>query len=128
MAAISNYLGNKFLDHALGVASYTMPTTVYLALYTTNPTAANSGTEVSGNGYSRQACAFNAASGLTTANTAQENFTASGGAFGTVTHWGILDAATTGNLLFFGQWTNAKTINDGDTFRVEAGELDISVS
>lgn len=116
MAGISNYLENKLIDHSLGTASYTMPTTVYLALYTTDPTDANSGTEVSGSGYSRQAVTFSAASSGSTTNSSAESFTASGGSFGSVGYWGVLDASTSGNLLWYGALTNgAQTVTDGQS-------------
>ena len=53
MAALSDYLENELLDHALGTGSFTAPTNVYLSLYTTDPTDADTGNELSGNGYSR---------------------------------------------------------------------------
>lgn len=122
----SNYLENKLLDHSLGVASFTMPSNVYLALYTSDPGEANSGTEVSGNGYARQSCAFGAASGGASANSAQKTFTASGGNWGTITHWGLFDALTSGNLLHYGSLTAPRAINDGDSLIWNPGDLTIS--
>ena len=46
MSALTNFLENELLDHTLGVASYTAPSTVYLSLYTSNPTDADTGTEI----------------------------------------------------------------------------------
>lgn len=128
MAGISSYLANKLLEHACGKTSYTMPSTVYLALYTTNPTAADSGSEVSGNGYARQSLTFNSASNGTIDNAQEKTFTASGGSWGTITHWGLKDASTSGNLLFFGALTASKTIGDSDSLTLAVGDLDISLS
>ena len=115
MSQMSNYLENELLDHALGTGSFTMPATVYLALYTSNPADDNSGTEVSGSGYARNAITFGAAASGAATNSSQETFTASGGSFGTVTHIGLLDASTAGNLLVYGALTSSKTIADGES-------------
>lgn len=128
MSAFSNYLENELLDHTLGVGSFTMPATIYLAIFTTDPTDAASGTEVSGSGYARQAVTFAAASGGTTSNSSAETFTASGGNFGTVTHFGLFDALTTGNLLYHGALTTPRTINDGESLVFAIGDLDITLA
>lgn len=128
MAALSNYLENELLDHALGTGSFTAPSNVYLALFTSDPTDAGSGTEVSGNGYARQLITFGASSSGTASNTSEETFTASGGNFGTVTHMGIFDALTTGNLLFHGALTASRTINDGESIVFAVGNIDISLA
>ena len=53
---------------------------------------------------------------------------ASGGSWGTVTHFAIFDAATAGNLLFHGILTASKTVNDGDVFRFTATSLSITLA
>ena len=126
MSAKSNYLELKVLDHFLGTASTSAPSAVYLALFTSDPTDAGSGTEVSGNGYSRQAITFASASSGSASSSSAEEFTASGGAFGTVTHFGIFDASTSGNLLYHGALTASKTIADGDTLRFASGNITIT--
>ena len=126
MSAKSNYLENAVLDHVLGTTALTSPT-VYLSLYTSNPDEDDSGTEVSGNGYARIAVDFNAASGgSATGPDAVKEFTASGGAFGTVTHFGLHDASTSGNLIYYGALTASKTIADGDTLRFAANSVTIT--
>jgi len=124
--AKSNYLELKVLDHFLGTASTSSPSNVYLALHTANPTDAGSGAEVSGNGYSRQVITFASASSGSAASNSVEEFTASGGAFGTVTHFGIWDASSSGNLLYYGALSASKTIADGDTLRFASGAITIS--
>lgn len=126
MSAASNYLENEILDHALGTGSWTSPSAVYLAIFTTNPTDANSGTEVSGSGYARQEITFSAASSGTASNSTEETFTASGGNFGTVTHWGIFDASSGGNLLFHGALSASRTVNDGESLVFAIGSIDIT--
>jgi len=131
MSAASDYLENKVLDHFLGTASTSAPATVYLALFTTDPTDAGSGTEVStsGTAYSRQSIAFSSASSGSTSNSADVEFSqATGSGFGTVTHFGIYDASTAGNLLFHGALTSSKTIDAGDVFKIASGNLSITVA
>tara|TARA_B100000287_G_scaffold414575_1_gene447284 strand:- start:2978 stop:3361 length:384 start_codon:yes stop_codon:yes gene_type:complete len=124
--AKSNYLEDKALDHFLGTSSFTMPSNVYVALFTTDPTDAGSGTEVSGNGYARQSATFSSASGGSTSNSSAIEFTASGGSFGTVSHFGIFDALTSGNLLYHGALNASKTIADTDTLKISATGLTVN--
>jgi hypothetical protein len=131
MSAASDYLENKVLDHFLGTASTSAPATVYLALFTSDPTDAGSGTEVStsGTAYSRQSIAFSSASSGSTSNSADVEFSqATGSGFGTVTHFGIYDASTAGNLLFHGSLTASKTIDAGDVFKIASSNLSITVA
>lgn len=124
----SNYLIPKIIDHALGTAAYTSAATVYLALYTSNPTAADSGSEATLGSYARQATAFDAPSSGVTQNTDEESFGTASSGPNTITHWGIRDAATTGNLLVFGAWNNSNVVDDGDVYKVPAGSLTITAA
>ena len=124
--AKSNYLENKVIDHFLGTSSTSAPSNVYMGLFTSNPTDANSGTEVSGNGYSRQVITFNAASSGSATNSSAETFTASGGNWGTITHFGIFDASSSGNLLYHGALTDDKVIEDGDSLVVASSAITIT--
>lgn len=126
MSSFSDYLENELLDHVFANAAYTSPTTVYLGLYTVAPTDAGGGTEVTGAGYARQACAFDVAASGATANSAAESFTASGGNFGNVVAIGIFDAVSAGNLLAWDGITSA-TVNDGDTINFAIGAIDITL-
>jgi len=130
MSAASDYLENKVLDHFLGTASTTAPTNVYIALFTADPTDANSGTEVStsGTAYARQTATFSAASSGSTSNSANIEFSQATANYGTVTHFGIYDASTAGNLLFHGALTSSKTIETGDVFKIATGNLTITVA
>lgn len=143
MSAASDYLELEILDHILGEGNrnYTPATNLYIALHTADPTDAGSGTEVSGNGYTRvnadvnsSSGAFDAATQPSTGSTFSANTqtitfpTASGGNFGTITHIGIWDASTAGNLLFHGILTQSKVVNDGDTFQIQAANLVISLT
>lgn len=123
----SNYLEDALLDHSLGTTAYTAPSAVYLALFTSDPADDASGTELSGNGYARESVSFNASSsGSATGPTSATEFSASGGDFGTVTHFALFDALTGGNMLFYGSLTSSKTITDGDTLRFAVSSITIT--
>lgn len=124
---ISDYAENKLLDHVLGTLAYTKPTAVYVALYTTNPTDADTGTEVSGGAYARQSATFSAASAGATSNSADIVFAEATANWGTITHIGIRDALTLGNLLWHGPLTTAKEITTGDQFKIKTGDLGVSL-
>ena len=130
MAALSDHAEALLLDWLMTTGSATRPTAWYVALYTAAPSDSGGGTEVSGSGYSRQAVTFDAASspGGTTSNTGAVSFTASGGSFGTVTHIGIFDASSGGNLLWHGAMTASKTVADGDTLEFSIGNIDLTIA
>ena len=128
MSAMSDYLENEILDHILGTGAYTMPTTVYVGLSTGSFNDDNSGTELSGSGYARQSIAFNAASNGTADNSGSVDFPAATGSWGTVSHFGLFDASTGGNLLIHGALTASKAVDTGDILRVAAGDMDITAA
>lgn len=128
MSEMSNYLENALVNAVLRNTAYTSPTTVYLALYTTDPTDADSGTEVSGNAYARQSITFGAPSNGVTTNSAAIEFPQATGSWGTVAYVGIRDASTAGNLLFHTPLDASKTIATGDVFRVAAGSLSVTLA
>jgi len=130
MANISDYAEKLLLDWMMTTGSATRPTAWFLALYTAAPNDAGGGTEVSGNGYSRQAIAFDAAAtpGGTTSNSGAVSFTASGGDWGAITHFGIHDASTSGNLLWHMPLTTSRTINDTDTLNVASGAIVLTMA
>ena len=130
MAALSDHAEALLLDWLMTTGTATRPTSWYVALFTAAPSDSGGGTEVSSGGYSRQSVAFDAASsqGGTTSNSGAVTFTASGGSYGTVTHIGIFDASTSGNLLWHGALTASKTVADGDTLEFSAGNIDLALA
>ena len=128
MAAMSNYLENKVLDYVLRDQADWAPAAVYLSLHTADPTDAGTGAECSGGSYARQAITFNAAHATagTIDNSSVEEFTNMPAC--TVTHIGIWDAASSGNLLFYGAVTASKAVGAGDTISLSAGSLDITLA
>ncbi len=129
MAALSDYAENLLLNFILTGAG-SAPSNLYLGLYTTAPNDAGGGTELSGNGYSRQAITFNTASGTggTTDNSNVTSFTASGGDFGNIVALGIFDAQTSGNLLWHGAIATNKTVYSGDSIQFAAGSIDLTIA
>jgi len=108
--------------------SYTSPTTVYVGLYTSDPTDANTGTEVSGGSYARTAVTFGAPSNGASTNNAAVEFPQCTSAWGTVGWIGILDAATSGNLMYHTALDISKTIDSGDIFKIAVGSLSVTLS
>lgn len=131
MAALSDHAENLLLNFLMTSGTATRPTAWYIGLFTAAPNDAGGGTEVSGNGYSRQAVSWDTASGTggTTSNSTAETFTASGGNWGTITHIGIFDASSAGNLLWHGAISGSgKTINDGDSLEFAIGAIDLTIA
>lgn len=121
IAVKSNYLKQAVIKAALGEASFPSISNVYLALYTTNPTVADTGTEVSGGSYARQQLSFaNAVDGAKTSNTSE---TFSSMPASTVTHWGIRDASSGGNLLYWGAFDLPIQLNAGNNLTINSGDI-----
>ena len=128
MSAMSDYLELKFLDHFTGTASTSAPSAVYLGLATASLQDDASGTELTGNNYSRKAITFASASSGSIASNSAVEFDPATGSWGAVSHWGIFDASSSGNLLFHGSFTSAKTIASGDILKVASGALTITAN
>lgn len=122
----SSYAELKILDHSLGTAEWTMPSAVYIGLFSSDPTDAGTGTELSGNGYARAEITFAAASNGSAANDSQIDFDAATDDWATATHFGIFDAATSGNLLYHGQLNTPRAAETGQQVRVPIGEIVIT--
>ena len=126
--SFSNFLETEILDHVFAGAAYTAPTTKYLALFTALADGeTGSVTEVTGGGYVRQSVAFTT-SGNTTSNNAAVEYPTATANYGTVTHVGVYDASSSGNLMAYAALSSNKTIETGDVFRVPSGDLDITLN
>jgi len=124
--SFSNYLETELLDHVFANNAYTSPSAVYVGLFTSNPDEDGSGTEVSGGSYARQAGTFSV-TGNTATTTAAIEFPTATATWGTITHVGIYDASSAGNLLAYASLTSSKNITSGDVFRIPTGDLDITL-
>lgn len=127
MSSFSDYLENAVLNHVFRNTALSAPATVYLALFTAAPSDAGGGTEVTGGGYARQSIAFGAPAGGVITNSAAKTFTASGAAYGTVTHIGIFDASTGGNMLAWSPITSA-VVGDGDSITFAIGAVQLTLT
>ncbi len=128
MAEMSNYLENGLLNAVLRATSYTSPATVYVGLYTSDPGEGNTGTECSGGSYARKSATFNAPSNGVCTNSAAVEFDQATASWGTVGYVGLLDAITSGNLLFYTDLTTSKVIENGDIFKIAAGSLSVTLA
>jgi len=128
MSELSNHLENALINATLRNTSYTSPAAVYAALFTTDPTDAGTGTEVSGGAYARTAITFGSPSNGVTTNSADVTFPTCTAAWGTVTHMGIYDASTSGNLLYHTPLDASKTVDSGDIFKISSGNLSVTLS
>ena len=128
MSEISNYLENALINGTLRATSFTAPAAVYVSLHTADPTDAGTGTEVSGGSYARQAATFGAPSNGASTTTADITYPQATAGYGTVTHIGIFDALTTGNLLYHSPLNTSKTIDTGDIFKITSGSLTVTLA
>ena len=128
MSEFSNYLENALINAVLRNTTYTSPATVYVSLWTTDPTDAGSGTEVSGGSYARTAVTFASPSGGVTSNSADVTFPQATASWGTVAYIGLNDASTSGNLLFHTPLDTSKTIDSGDIFKIASGSLTVTLA
>ncbi len=128
MAEMSNYLENALINATLRNTSYTSPATVYVALFTTDPTDAGTGTEVSGGSYARVSVSFDAPSNGVTTNSGAVTFPTATGSWGTITHIGLMDALTTGNLLYHTALDASKAVASGDIFTIGTGNLSVTLA
>jgi hypothetical protein len=128
MAEMSNYLENALINATLRNTSYTSPATIYVALYTSDPTDANTGTEVSGGSYARTSVTFAAPSNGVSLSNADCTFPQATGNWGTIGWIGLMDASTSGNLLYHTALDTAKTIESGDIFKIASGSLSVQLS
>jgi len=128
MAEMGNYLENALINAVLRNTSYTSPTTTYLALYTSDPTDADTGTEITGGSYVRQAITFGAPSNGVSTNSSAIEFPQATADWGIISHVAIRDAVTSGNLLFHTALDASKTINNGDIFKITSGNLSVTLA
>jgi hypothetical protein len=128
MSEISKYLENALINVTLRNTTYTAPATVYVSLWTTDPTDAGTGTEVTGGSYARQAVTFGAPSNGASLNTTAVEFPQATASYGTVGWIGINDAVSSGNLLYHSPLTTSKTIDTGDIFKIAIGSLSVTLS
>lgn len=125
--SFSNTFETHVLQYVFTTDSVTRPTAWYVGLFTADPTDTGSGaTEISGNNYSRVSATFTVSGNAATTSAAVE-FSAATGSWGTISHIGIFDASSGGNLIAHSALTASKAIASGDVFRIPTGDIDITL-
>lgn len=142
--SMTDYLENKLLDWLIRGQTLTQLTNVYVSLHTASCSDSSTGTEVTGGSYARVTVTANMtqwagtqSAGSTTASTGTGGTTSNNNAatfpsptanWGSVTHFGLFDASTSGNQLFCAALTTPKTINNGDAApSFAAGALTVQI-
>lgn len=125
--SFSNTFETHVLQYVFTADSVTRPTSWYVGLFTADPTDTGSGaTEITGNNYSRVSATFTVSGNAATTSAAVE-FSAATGSWGTISHIGIFDASSGGNLIAHSSLTASKAIASGDVFRIPTGDIDITL-
>ncbi|MDY2986139.1 MAG: hypothetical protein SOR77_00755 [Peptoniphilus sp.] len=131
MSKASNYLEDMVLNYIFKGQSISQPTQLYIALYRTNPTDSDTGSEVVGTGYTRQLITFNNPTQntdrATISNSARVEFPTAQSEWGEISYYGIRTARDGGNLLVYGAFNKPITISTGNKFIIDTGNLTISV-
>lgn len=143
MSAMTDYLENKLIDQIFRAQVFAFPATLYIGLLTAAPSDATGGTEATGGSYARVAVvgslanwAGTQAAGSTVASSGTGGTTSNNGAisfptpsanWGTITHFGIYDAASAGNLLFWGALSSSKAVFTGDAVSIQIGQLQVQI-
>ena len=125
MAGFSTYLKNALVNASMRNVAYTSVTPIYIALFTGNPNTG--GSEVSGGSYVRKAITFIAPTLGVTNNALVINFPVSTGIWGNISYFGVMDALTVGNLLYFGELSTHRNLILGDSVSVPVGNIIITL-
>lgn len=126
-ANVSKQMVLNFLCRNQGVSQ---PTSLYLTLYSTNPTDADVGTEANYEGYTRQMVTFSApqlsGGAAIIQNSAAIQFAVVPAASGTIAYAALRTAATGGDLIYYGALAATYQLNQGVQPIVPIGSLTVS--
>jgi len=125
---LSNYLENALINGTLRNTQYNSPALVYLALYTTDPTDADIGNECSLVAYARQVITFSVPNDGVSTNLYDIVFPVVTSGSQTITHIGIRDAYTVGNLLFYAPLAVSRVLVINDQLIINAGQLLVTLA
>jgi hypothetical protein len=144
MSQATDYLENRLIDHLFRGTTFTKPAALYIALFTSAPSDADVGMEVTGAGYARGAMASIDATGKATpggvagassgssgqtSNAIEIGFPIPTASWGTVVAMGVYDTSTGGNLLVWAMLASGRQILNGDPgpiFSVDALTITIA--
>lgn len=140
MSQFSDYLEQALVNHIFRDTAYSQPTSIFIALFTSNPGEDGSGTEVDSDStwtdYERQDAAVGdvkvsgwaAPANGVTQNAKVITFPPNNGeATITVTHIGIYDAISGGNLLFYAPLVSSKSLLQGDVLSFGVGSITVTI-
>jgi len=139
MAAFSDYLEEGVLNHTLRGQTLSTPSTIYIALFTTDPTDEATGNELTDSAYVRQDAAKGesigngwtspsvSGDGMSVSNAKVIQFPPIADGSVTITHYALFDAQTGGNLLYHGAFTVSKTLEVNDVLSIDIGGLQVIV-
>lgn len=119
--SLTNYGENRVLDLLRGAGTY------YIGLFTGSSSEDGGGTEISGGGYARQKVTFGSASGGSMSNSEALEFPTATADWGTATAWALFDAATGGNMVWYGDITTPKALYAGDIYRINESNLTLTM-
>lgn len=119
--SLTNHGEDKLLTLFKNAGSY------YLALFTAAPGETGGGAEVTGGAYARQLVAFGEPADGTMKNSAAIEFPTATADWGTAVSWGLFDAASGGNLVWYGEITTPKELLAGDIYRINTGNLTLTM-
>lgn len=130
MAGFSNFLEGELLDHVFSIgtgSAYTQPS-LYIALSTADPGEAGTGlAEPTGNAYARVAFSDWSRTDNTVSNASNVTFPEATGSWGTITHFAVVDAATSGNVLMSSTVSPSQSVISGNTMLFKTGNLTVSL-
>jgi len=132
MAELSTYMEDRIVNFMRNVA-ITGQAAAYVALFTGSASLVGleAGTltgEVSGGSYARQLAGLSASADGVSANAADITFPTATADWGIITYCALMDAVTAGNVLMYSALDATKTIASGDTFKINATQLAVSVA
>ena len=129
MAELSTYMEDRIVNFMRNVA-ITGQAAVYVGLWTANDGLEwNTQTsEVSGGSYAKQIVGLSASSDGTSSNASDITFPTATAGWGTVSTIALLDASSGGNVIMYSALDSNKTVNDGDTFKINSGDLDVTIA
>jgi hypothetical protein len=133
MSQASNYLETAIFNHIFRNTAYTPAATLYVALFTSTATSAEleAGTltnEVTGGSYARQTVTFGAPTNGAGSNSGTVTFPTASAGWGTIRFAAVMDASSSGNVIWYAQLTSDVTINTSNTFQFNTGSLAPSVA
>lgn len=124
---MTNSLATQIANAVLRNQSYSSPANVWASLYSTAPTVSTAGTEITGNGYSRQSVTFSAPTDGNAVSNVAVTWSCTGNAWPDVKAVGVTDASSGGNILFFSTIAT-RSIDVGDSLTIDSGNLTVDIN